>query len=110
MSNLTRYDIVYTQTAEDDILSKAEYIEKVFHNSRLAYIWYQRLRDRIQNELSFLPEKYQIYDLPPWKDMGIRELIFRNDIVLYSVDKNHLRVIIHAVFTAGQNLSDDISE
>ena len=97
MSKSKHFTILYTRSAEEDILAKAEYIEKVFHDSRLAYTWYQRLKNEIQKELTFLPKKYQIYDHSPWKEMEIREFIFRN-------------VTIHAVFTAGKDLSEDVFE
>ena len=55
MDELKHYRIIYTEAAEEDIFSKAEYIEKAYHDSRLAYKWYMRLRTQIQKELSFLP-------------------------------------------------------
>ena len=110
MSKSKHFTILYTRSAEEDILAKAEYIEKVFHDSRLAYTWYQRLKNEIQKELTFLPKKYQIYDHSPWKKMEIQEFIFRNDIVMYSVNEENDTVTIHAVFTAGKDLSEDVFE
>ena len=110
MSKSKHFTILYTRSAEEDILAKAEYIEKVFHDSRLAYTWYQRLKNEIQKELTFLPKKYQIYDHSPWKEMEIREFIFHNDIVMYSVNEENDTVTIHAVFTAGKDLSEDVFE
>ena len=49
-----QYKIVYTEVAEEDIFSKAEYIEKAYHDSDLAFKWYTRLRSQIQKDLSFL--------------------------------------------------------
>ena len=54
VDELKQYKIVYTEAAEEDIFSKAEYIEKVYHDSGLAYKWYTRLRSQIQKDLSFL--------------------------------------------------------
>ena len=54
MNELKQYKIVYTEAAEEDIFSKAEYIEKAYHDSGLAYKWYTRLRSQIQKDLSFL--------------------------------------------------------
>ena len=61
MDEIKRYRIQYTETAEEDIFAKAEYIEKVYRDSRLAYRWYTRLRNQISEDLSFLPYKYQLY-------------------------------------------------
>lgn len=54
MNELKQYKIVYTEAAEEDIFSKAEYIEKAYHDSDLAFKWYARLRSQIQKDLSFL--------------------------------------------------------
>lgn len=60
-------------------------------------------------DLSFLPYKYQLYSAGAWAEKGVREYIIRNDIVLYSIDEANAAVIIHAVFTKGKNMSEDVS-
>ena len=40
VDELKQYKIIYTEAAEEDIFSKAEYIEKAYHDSRLAYKLY----------------------------------------------------------------------
>lgn len=110
MDEIKRYNIRYSESAEEDIFAKAEYIEKVFHDSRLAYIWYTRLRDQIAKDLSFLPYKFQMYPASRWAEKGIREYVFRNDIVLYSIDELSAAVTILAVFTKGKNIREDISD
>ena len=54
VDELNQYKIVYTEAAEEDIFSKAEYIEKAYHDSDHAFKWYTRLRSQIQKDLSFL--------------------------------------------------------
>ena len=54
VDELKQYKIVYTEATEEDIFSKAEYIEKAYHDSDLAYKWYTRLRTQIQKDLSSL--------------------------------------------------------
>ena len=110
VDELKHYRIIYTEAAEEDIFSKAEYIEKAYHDSRLAYKWYVRLRTQIQKDLSFLPYKYQPYPAGTWAEKGVREFILRNDIVLYSVEEQSATVMIHAVFTRGKNIAEDILE
>lgn len=110
MDEIKRYRIQYSEAAEEDIFAKAEYIEKVYRDSSLAYRWYIRLRNQITEDLSFLPYKYQPYPASSWAEKGVREYIFRNDIVLYSIDEPCASVIIHAVFTKGKNIAEDISD
>lgn len=108
VDELKKYRIFYTETAEEDILAKVEYIEKAYRDSRLAYNWYTRLRSQIEKDLSFLPYKYPLYSAGVWAEKGMREFILRNDIVMYSVDERNTAVIIHAVFTRGKNIAEDI--
>lgn len=108
VDEVKKYSILYTQSAEEDIVSKAEYIERVYCDRRLAYTWYTRLRLQIEKDLSFFPHKFQLYHAGDWPEKGIREYILRNDIVLYSVDERSMSVIIHAVFTRGKNIAEDI--
>lgn len=110
VDELKQYKIVYTEAAEEDIFSKAEYIEKAYHDSDLAFKWYTRMRSQIQKDLSFLPYKYQPYDVGVWAGQGIREYVLRNDIVLYSVDEQSASILIHASFTRGKNIAEDIWE
>ena len=81
MDESKRYSIQYSEAAEEDIFTKAEYIEKVYRDSRLAYTWYTRLRNQIAKDLSFLPYKFQPYSAGARAEKGVREYIFRNDIV-----------------------------
>lgn len=108
MTDEKRYKIIYTSDAEEDLFSKAEYVEKVFRDSGLAYTWYIRLRSEIEQDLSFLPYKYRLYDVSPWREQGVRIYLYRNDIVLYTVHDDILTVVIHAVFTKGKGLSEDV--
>ena len=110
MDEIKRYNIRYSESAEEDIITKAEYIEKVFHDSRLAFTWYSQLRNQLAKDLSFLPYKFQLYPASDWAEKGIREYVFHNDIVLYSIDEPSAAVVIHAVFTKGKNISEDISD
>ena len=52
MDEKKRYTIQYSEVAEEDIFAKAEYIEKVYRDSRLAYRWYTRLRNQITEDLT----------------------------------------------------------
>ncbi len=105
MEEVKRYKIAYTETAERQIIEKANYITWQFGAPDLAEIWYERLRTDIQKGLSTLPNKYQLYDVAPWKEQGIRLYLSRNDIVLYRVDEPNGVVYIEAVFTKGKDLT-----
>ena len=105
METLRHYEILYTETAIQDMEEKADYIAFHFQDSALALSWYFRLRDAIQEHLTTMPNKYPLYPAEPWAQKGIRQFLFRNDVVLYSVEEHHSHVYIQAVCTRGMDLS-----
>lgn len=110
MDNPRRYTIRYTETALFDIEEKAEYIAQQLRDSALAAQWYRRLKASIQGELSFLPLKYPLYDVSPWKERGVRMLLTRNDVILYSVEQLQTQVYILGVCTRGRDLARHLQE
>ena len=105
METLRHYEILYTETAIQDMEEKADYISCQFQDSSLALTWYFRLRDAIQEHLTTMPNKYPLYPAEPWAQMGIRQFLFRNDVVLYSVEERCSRVYVRAVCTKRMDLS-----
>ena len=110
MDNPQRYAIRYTETALLDMEEKADYIAQQLRDSALAEQWYHRLKASIQEELSFLPLKYPLYDVSPWKERGVRLLITRNDVVLYSAAPKQHMVYILGVCTRGRDLTRHLQE
>lgn len=102
---MERYRIVYTNTAADDIAEKFQYIVKVLRDRTTAERWYSRLKESIQQDLSFMPEKYQLYDEEPWCSDGVRLFVTRQDVVIYSTDKAKRTVYIRGVCTAGRDIT-----
>lgn len=83
------------------IEAKADYITHVLCEPVTAEKWYYRLRREIEEDLSFFPEKY------PFKrvEKGIRQAVFRGDVVLYSVDHERAVVTVRTVCTRGQDIA-----
>lgn len=102
---MDNYQILYTETAIRDMEEKLDYISLNLHDPSLAVTWYQRLRSSIQDQLSSFPKKYSLYSAAPWREKGVRQLLLRNDIVLYSVDESKKEVYILGVCTRGRDLS-----
>lgn len=84
---MDKYNIVYTNAAANDIAEKFQYITSVLHDRTTAERWYARLKDAIWHDLSFMPEKYPLYNEEPWHSKGVHLFITRQDVVVYSTDK-----------------------
>lgn len=68
---MDKYNIVYTNAAANDIAEKFQYITSVLHDRTTAERWYARLKDAIWHDLSFMPEKYPLYNEEPWHSKGV---------------------------------------
>lgn len=104
------YRITYTWSAVKDMGDKVDYFIFEYNDSELAEIWYKRLRDFLQVNLSSFPYKYPVFEKVHIVEPIIRYLTFRNDIIFYYVDENNLRVVVLAVCTKGQELEKHINK
>lgn len=104
------YRIFYTESAIRDMEEKTDYISLSLHEPGLAETWYLRLKTEILKDLTRFPYKYPLYHIKKWSDKGIRQFIFRNDVILYSVNEAEQRVYIRAVCTKGRDLSAHLDE
>lgn len=102
------YRIIYTESAVRDMEEKADYICFNLRDPHLAETWYFRLRTEILSDLAHFPLKYPLYSLQKWR--GIRQFIFRNDVILYSVNEEEQSVYIRAVCTKGRDLTSHLDE
>ena len=105
-----RYGVLYTDAAVRDMRAKAAYITFNLHDPGLAETWYLRLRAEISEDLTRFPYKYPLCQFQTWSDKGIRQLTFRNDVILYSVDEAQQLVYIRAVCTKGRDLQAHLDE
>lgn len=109
MDEIRHYDIIYTESATQDMIEKADYIATELQENSLAFRWYRRLRENLQNNLSTFPYKYPVYDIEPWKTKGYRILTTSGDVVIYTVDEELAAVYIHMVCTRGRDISAQLS-
>ena len=110
MEQMPKYKVVYAESAIRDIEEKVDYITAQFRDPELAERWYFGLRASIQEQLTTFPYKFQMYNVEPWNQCGIRQYVTRNDVVLYHVDDEMRTVYIRAVCTKGRDLAAHLAE
>lgn len=98
------YQILYTESAIQDMEEKADHIAFNLHAPDLAERWYLRLKAGIRENLASFPYKYPLCRAEAWAAKGVRQFTFRNDVILYSVDEPGRLVYIRAVCTSGRDL------
>lgn len=57
---MTTYKIVYTDTAANDIVEKFRYIAQTLRDRAVAERWYERLKESIQNDLSYAGKVFAV--------------------------------------------------
>ena len=105
-----KYRIIYTESAIRDLEEKVDHISLNFHDPGLAETWYLRLRAEILQDLTQFPYKYPLYPIQKWSAKGVRQFIFRNDVILYSVNETEQSVYIWAICTKGRDLTAHLEE
>lgn len=103
------YQIIFTESAVRDLEEKADYISLNLRDPDLAETWYLRLRAEIIQDLRQFPFKYPPYSVGEWGNRGIRQFVFRNDVVLYSIDEKEQIVYIRMVCTKGRDVAAHIA-
>lgn len=81
-----------------------DYISLNLREPVLAERWYLRLRAEILEDLTRFPYKYPLCHVETWARKGVRQFVFRNDVILYSVDETERLIYIRAVCTKGRDL------
>ena len=109
MDEFKQYEIIYTDSATQDILEKAEYILYHLHDPINAEAWYQNLRSEILKDLSSAPYKYPPYPVESWNSKGYREMVTKTDVILYTVDDAAAAVTIHMVSTIRRDIPTHLS-
>ena len=104
MDKIQKYQIVVTAEFYQDLRRKSDFITANYHDRTLARTWSKRLLAEIQRDLSAFPEKYPLYQGRRQKDDEIRLLLYRNDVVMYSVSNQEKCVYLHGVCTKGMDI------
>lgn len=87
------YTIQFTQTAEQDVIEAADYIEFILYNPTAA----DKLLDDIEetlNELAYMPETHAVVDDPVLMTWGIRFVKVNNNLAFYVIDEKSKIVYI----------------
>ena len=83
---MKKYSVFISKPAEHDIAVAVDYIDEVLHNPQAA----DALLDAIEEafaSLTFFPEKFPVVRDTVLASHGIRMLIIKNYLALYTVDK-----------------------
>lgn len=95
-------NVNYSATAREDIRSIYEYIAFTLEAPDSA----ERLVSRIvsaADSLAFMPQRYRLCDIEPWKSMNIRMMAVGKYLLFYSSDED--AVTVERVMYGGRDYS-----
>ena len=96
--NDAKYSILYEKAAQKELIDLHYYISEKLQEPQIA----KRLINKILNGISIL--KYYPEAYPKFKNLNrIRKLVFKNYIILYSVNKKLKQIYILHIYYKSRN-------
>lgn len=87
---MTRYRIIITPTAIEDLAAQVEYIRS--DSARAAQRWYDDCIEAIDS-LALLPRSGRIAPESEWFEREIRQIVVHSHRVLYVIEEKVVRVL-----------------
>lgn len=97
------YKIIIITEAKYDLRNIFYYYSFKFQNDHYAMKIYKKLVDSIKS-LSYMPERYRLYDEITHTDIALRVMIVDKYKVFYHVDKVKKVVTIYHIFSSKSNI------
>lgn len=101
MSNT--YSVIYSPEAKDDLREIYSYIAFDLKAPDTAEGQVNRIRKEIRS-LDFMPARYAIVDLEPWRSMEMHRVPVDNFVVYYAIDNQNRTVTVIRIFYGGRDV------
>lgn len=102
------YSVSYSPEAMDDLREIYAYIAFTLLVPETAGKQVNRIRKEVRS-LNFMPSRYSLVDLEPWKSMGMHKVPVDNFIVYYTVDNDRRTVTVIRIFYGGRDVANIIN-
>ena len=90
------YEVKLTEQAIIQMQDVIEYISHILLVPETARQWSNYLKNKI-SQLDFMPYRYPLLELSPWKEYGYHKMNVKNFVVYYWVDEENKIVWVTAV-------------
>lgn len=102
-----KYEIIYTETAKDDLKGIYRYISDRLVEPKTAKNLVEKIIEEIRS-LAEMPQRYRRYEEEPWYSQGLRVLNVKNYLVFYLVDEKMASVTIVRVIYGGRDVKNQL--
>ncbi len=104
-----RYDIFYAAKARDDLEEIYEYIAFNLQEPLTAEKLYETIIVAVHT-LEYFPIRNALYENEPWRSRGLRKLLVKNFLVLYTLNEENNEVNIIRIMYGARDLEKHLSE
>ena len=104
-----RYSVSVTEEAKRDLRSIINYIAFRLKSPMAA----QNLLDEIEEQIEGLaqfPERFQLYELEPWRSRNLRTVSVKNFVILYIPDIETKVVNVYRIFYGKRDIAAILSD
>ena len=104
-----KYDVTFTEQAENDLRGIFEYIAFDLLSLENAAGQLDRIEEKILS-LGEYPEKFRQYEREPWKSRNTRVVPVDNYVIFYIPDKTKKLVTVILVMYSGRDVDKQLDE
>lgn len=104
-----KYDVTFTEQAENDLRGIFEYIAFDLLSPENAAGQLDRIEEKILS-LGEYPEKFRQYEREPWKSRNTRVVPVDNYVIFYIPDKTKKLVTVIRVMYSGRDVDKQLDE
>lgn len=104
-----KWNVFYTEQAENDLRSIYEYIAYSLFVPATAKKQTKAIMDEV-SALETIPFRYPVYNREPWKSKGLRYFPVNNYLVFYLTVEEKNTVVIVRIMYGGRNIEEQLSE
>ena len=98
------WKVIYSDEAQRDLQEIYEYIAVTLLEPEIAEQQSERIMNAADSLISF-PFRYRIYDIEPWRTIGLRILPIDNYIIFYKPDESANIVQIIRIMYGGRDIN-----
>ena len=104
---MTRYKVIVTDPAVEDIVDIVGYIQKLTQSNDAADKYMMGILGVIKS-LEEMPSRFQIVDDPVLSQLGIRYTYYKNYTISYSVIEIEAKVEVYRILYSGSDVMNKV--
>jgi toxin ParE1/3/4 len=106
---MNTFKVLLSDDARNDLRMVYDYICNTLLEPSIAAKKKNRIIDGIR-KLDFMPERHPVYDVEPWKSMGLRKMPVENYLVFYIPFIDKCEVLVVRILYARRDIDSALGD